>query len=60
VRTNAALCGLALLSACFVGLLVWFKTSAALASVPLAAAAVAWRWRRLAGAPHAFPVGRLA
>jgi hypothetical protein len=33
---------------------------AALASVPLAAVAVAWRWRRLAGAPHAFPVGRLA
>ena len=33
---------------------------AALASVVLAAALVAWRWRRLAGAPHAFPVGRLA
>lgn len=33
---------------------------AALASVALAAASVAWRWRRLAAAPHAFPVGRLA
>lgn len=33
---------------------------AALASVLLSAMAVAWRWRRLAGAPHAFPVGRLA
>ncbi|MFC4933475.1 hypothetical protein [Massilia sp. GCM10023247] len=33
---------------------------AALASVALAAVSVAWRWRRLAGAPHAFPVGRLA
>lgn len=33
---------------------------AALASVALAVAALAWRWRRLAGAPHAFPVGRLA
>lgn len=33
---------------------------AALAAVPLTALAVAWRWNRLAGAPHAFPVGRLA
>lgn len=34
--------------------------AAAFASVVLAAASIAWRWRRLAGAPHAFPVGRLA
>ena len=33
---------------------------AALASVLIAAAAVAWRWQRVAGAPHAFPVGRFA
>lgn len=33
--------------------------AAALTAVLLAVAAVAWRWRRLAGAPHAFPVGRL-
>ncbi|MEN3275538.1 MAG: hypothetical protein V7631_1328 [Massilia sp.] len=32
----------------------------AFASVALAAAAVAWRWRRLVAAPHAFPVGRFA
>lgn len=33
---------------------------AALASLLLAGAVIAWRWRRLVGAPHAFPVGRLA
>ena len=33
---------------------------AALASVLLAGVAVGWRWRRLAAAPHAFPVGRIA
>lgn len=33
---------------------------AALAAILLAGIAVAWRWRRLIDAPHAFPVGRLA
>lgn len=33
---------------------------AAFAAAVIAAAAVAWRWRRLVAAPHAFPVGRLA
>lgn len=33
---------------------------AALAALILAVGAVAWRWRRLVRAPHAFPVGRLA
>lgn len=33
---------------------------AAAAAVLLAIMAVAWRWRRLCGAPHAFPVGRFA
>ncbi|QNA88004.1 hypothetical protein G4G28_05040 [Massilia sp. Dwa41.01b] len=33
---------------------------AALVSIALGALAVTLRWRRVAGAPHAFPVGRLA
>ena len=34
--------------------------AAALAAVVLTAGSGTWRWRRLAGAPHAFPVGRIA
>jgi hypothetical protein len=34
--------------------------AAALAGVVLALVVVAWRWRAAIGAPHAFPVGRLA
>ncbi|MFC5458496.1 hypothetical protein [Massilia niabensis] len=34
--------------------------AAVLAAVVWTGVAVAWRWRRLAAAPHAFPVGRLA
>lgn len=34
--------------------------AAVLAAVVWTGVAVAWRWRRMAGAPHAFPVGRLA
>ncbi|KQQ91825.1 hypothetical protein [Massilia sp. Leaf139] len=34
--------------------------TAALVSVLLAVLATGWRWRALADAPHAFPVGRLA
>lgn len=57
----------AALGACFLAGIVAQRTLgtpvlpvAALASVLIAAAALAWRWRRLAGAPHAFPVGRFA